>query len=68
LTVRYADLFKICVAYFGEPRRSSGSHVIFRTPWPGDPRVNIQNENGKARHYQVCQVFEAIRRIQDESQ
>lgn len=67
-SVRYADLFKICVAYFGEPRQSGGSHAVFKTPWPGDPRVNIQNANGKAKHYQVRQVLDAIKCIQEESQ
>ncbi|WP_244951276.1 hypothetical protein [Ruania zhangjianzhongii] len=29
-------------------------------PWPGDPRVNIQNRHGKAKAYQVGQVLAAI--------
>lgn len=29
-------------------------------PWPGGPRVNIQNDNGKAKPYQVRQVLKAI--------
>jgi hypothetical protein len=29
-------------------------------PWPGDPRVNIQNDTGKAKPYQVRQVLAAI--------
>lgn len=29
-------------------------------PWPGDPRVNIQNDKGKAKAYQVRQVLAAI--------
>lgn len=66
--VRYADLFKICEAYFGEPRSTGGSHAVFKTPWPGDPRVNIQNARGKAKHYQVRQVLDAISRLQEESQ
>ena len=33
---------------------------MFRTPWPGDPRVNIQNDHGKAKAYQVRQVLVAI--------
>ena len=31
--------------------------------WPGDPRVNIQNNNGKAKHYQVKQVLQAIEKL-----
>jgi len=33
---------------------------VFRTPWAGDPRVNIQNDHGKAKEYQVRQVLAAI--------
>ena len=58
--VRYADLHKVCEHSFGPPRTSGGSHAVFRTPWPGDPRVNIQNDQGKAKPYQVRQVLTAI--------
>jgi len=27
------------------------------TPWQGDPRVNIQNDKGMAKPYQVRQVL-----------
>ena len=58
--VRYGDLHKVCEYYFGVPRRTGGSHAIFATPWPGDPRVNIQNSKGQAKPYQVRQVLAAI--------
>ena len=59
--VRYVDLHKeVCEHYFGPPRATGGSHAVFRTPWPGDPRVNIQNDQGKAKPYQVRQVLTAI--------
>ncbi len=58
--VRYDNLFKVCEHYFGPPRRTGGSHAVFKTPWPGDPRVNIQNGNGQAKAYQVRQVLAAI--------
>jgi hypothetical protein len=45
--VRYEDLNKVCEYYFGPPRTTGGSHAVFKTPWPGDPRVNIQNDKGK---------------------
>lgn len=64
--VRFNDLCKVCDAYFGEPRQSTGSHRIYKTPWPGDPRVNIQNEKGKAKAYQVHQVLQAIDRLEVE--
>ena len=50
----------LCEHYFGPPRRTGGSHAVFKTPRPGDPRVNIQNSNGQAKPYQVRQVLAAI--------
>jgi len=61
--IRFADLKKICEAHFGKPRHTGGSHLIFKTPWQGDPRVNIQNDKGKAKVYQVRQVLLAIERL-----
>jgi hypothetical protein len=58
--VRFADLCRICDYYFGAPRQKGTSHRIYRTPWPGDPRVNIQNHKGRAKPYQVRQVLAAI--------
>lgn len=63
--VRFKDLCTICDHYFGEPRQKHGSHRIYRTPWPGDPRVNIQNDKGKAKPYQVRQVVKAIDKLRD---
>ena len=62
--VRFSDLKKVCEHYFGKPRQSGSSHCIFKTPWPGDPRVNIQNHKGKAKPYQVKQVLLAIEKIE----
>ena len=62
--VRFADLAKLCDAYFGEPRHKATSHRIYRTPWPGDPRVNVQNAKGKAKPYQVRQVIKAIEKLE----
>ena len=49
--------------HFGKARQGSSSHRIYKTPWKGDPRVNIQNKEGKAKAYQVKQVLRAIKRI-----
>ena len=65
--IRYGDLKKVCETYFGKPRQNGSSHAIFKTPWPGDPRVNIQNANGKAKPYQVRQVLAAIEHLKDRS-
>ena len=39
--VRYADLCKVCDHSFGKARQESSGHRVYKTPWPGDPRVNI---------------------------
>ena len=57
---RFADLCKICDHFFGQARQTSGSHRVYKTPWIGDPRVNVQNDKGKAKAYQVRQVLKAI--------
>ena len=62
--VRFADLARVCDRYFGDPRRKGTSHRVYRTPWPGDPRVNIQNAKGMAKPYQVRQVIKAIERLE----
>jgi len=63
--VRFTDLCKVCDYYFGEARQK-GSHHIYKTPWKGDPRINIQNDKGKAKAYQVRQVIKAIERLEAE--
>lgn len=61
--VRFNDLKRVCGHYFGKPRQSGSSHCVYKTPWPGDPRVNIQNHKGKAKPYQVRQVLLAIEKM-----
>lgn len=65
--IRFNDLCKVCDAYFGKARQSASSHRIYKTPWQGDPRVNIQNNKGKAKSYQVRQVLQAIERLEAEN-
>lgn len=62
--VRFADLVKVCDHFFGEPRQQGSSHCVYKMPWPGDPRVNIQNKNGMAKAYQVKQVLAAIQKLE----
>jgi hypothetical protein len=62
--VRFTDLCKVCEKFFGEPRQSVGSHRIYKTPWQGDPRINIQNYKGKAKAYQVKQVLMALEKLE----
>lgn len=62
--IRFADLQMVCEEFFGKPRQSGSSHLIFKTPWAGDPRINIQNHGGKAKIYQVRQVLLAIDKLE----
>ncbi|WP_244426918.1 toxin HicA [Bartonella senegalensis] len=65
--IKFSDLLAVCIYFFGEPRNNSSSHFVFKTPWLGDPRVNIQKGSGnKAKVYQVKQVLQAIERIKHE--
>jgi hypothetical protein len=64
--MRFQDLCKVCEHYFGEARQTGSSHRTYKTPWLGDPRVNIQNDKGKAKAYQVRQVLKAIERLEEE--
>ncbi|MCX5993979.1 MAG: toxin HicA [Chloroflexi bacterium] len=62
-SVGFSDLCKVCRYYFGKPRQEASSHHIYKTPWQGDPRINIQNDKGKAKAYQVGQVLKAIDKL-----
>jgi hypothetical protein len=62
--VRFRDLCQVCDYYFGEARQMGGSHRVYKTPWIGDPRVNIQSDKGMGKAYQVRQVLKAIERLE----
>jgi len=64
--VLFVDLLAICSRYFGEPR-ISGSHHIFKTPWKGDPRINLQKDGKMAKPYQVRDVKKAIEKIGEQN-
>jgi len=61
--IRFTDLCAVCDAHFGAPRQRGSSHRVYRMPWAGDPRVNIQEDKGFAKAYQVKQVVEAIDKL-----
>ncbi|MBD2141653.1 toxin HicA [Anabaena sp. FACHB-1250] len=61
--VNFTDLVKVCTHYFGEPRQQGTSHCVYKMPWSGDPRVNIQSDKGKVKPYQVRQVLDAIEKL-----
>lgn len=65
--VRYTELAALCEHFFGEARQKGTSHAVYKTPWQGDPRVNIQaGKGGKAKSYQVKQVLAAIAELKGE--
>ena len=59
---KFVDLLKICTELFGKPR-IRGSHYIFKTPWVGDPRINLQRDGKMAKAYQVKMVLKAIAKL-----
>jgi len=61
--VLFADLLKICKKCFGKPR-IRGSHYIFKTPWKGDPRINLQKVDPVAKSYQARDVKKAIEKME----
>ena len=62
--VRFSELKKVCRHFFGDPRQDGTSHAVFKTPWIGDQRINIQDAKGKAKPYQVRQVLLAIDKLE----
>lgn len=63
--IRFAELSRVCDFFFGQARQKGSSHRTYKTPWPGDPRVNIQNHRGMAKAYQVRQVVRAIELLEE---
>lgn len=63
--IRFSKLLANCEQFFGN-YRISGSHHIFKTPWQGDPRINLQKGKDKnAKPYQVRQVLNALRKLKE---
>lgn len=63
-SVRFRELSRICEYYFGPPRIRKGSYRVYKMPWAGDPRVNIQNDKGMAKIYQMKQILKAIEKLE----
>ena len=61
--ISFNDLLKLCRRYFGDSR-IAGSHHLFKTPWAGDPRINLQRDGKMAKPYQVIQVKKAIETLE----
>ncbi len=64
-SIRFRELAVVCDYFFGRPRQQGTSHQVYRMPWLGNPRVNIQNDRGMAKPYQVRQVLRAIARLEE---
>ena len=64
--IRFSDLCRVCDCFFRRARQAHGSHRVYKTPWIGDPRVNIQNDKGVSKAYQVKQILKAIERMEVE--
>ncbi len=65
--IRFKNLLEICKNFFEGPK-VKGSHYIFKTPWKGQPWVNIQKDGSKAKNYQVKQVREALKKLKETQQ
>ena len=61
--IRFAEACKVADHFFGPARQTGTIHRIWRTPWQGDPRVNMQNDHGKAKACQVRRLVDAIERL-----
>jgi len=62
--LRFADACKVATHIFGPPRQNGTSHKVWKMPWPGDPRVNMQaGEGGNAKASQVRQVVLAVEQL-----
>ncbi len=61
--IDFHQLETICREKFGEPRQQGTSHQIYKIPG-GVGRINIQNDHGKAKSYQVRQVLKALEQLE----
>jgi hypothetical protein len=59
--------FRRSAGNLDEYEQMTSMFVVFKMPWPGDPRVNIQNKGGKAKPYQVKQVLTAVKKLEERS-
>ena len=65
-SIRFSDALKVATYFFNEPR-ISGSHHVFKMPWPQDPRVNLQDDGGNAQPYQVKQLVAAVDKLRSKA-
>jgi hypothetical protein len=65
--MRFREVVALCTRFFGKPR-IRGSHHIFKTPWPGNPRLNLQEQGGDAKPYQVRDVIRALKKLREQGE
>lgn len=65
-SISFAELRRVCEHYFGQPRQSGGSHLVFKTGLREPALVNIQPQGRMAKAYQCRQVVMAVRARQRE--
>jgi hypothetical protein len=53
----------VILALFGAGRQTGGGHLVFKMPWAGDPRINLQKGSGGAKPYQVRQLLQAVDKL-----
>ena len=65
-SIKFTDACKVAAHFFGTfgKPRIAGSHHIYKMPWPGDPRINLQKDGPMAKRYQIVQMPEAIEKLQ----
>jgi len=62
--VKFSDACKVAGHFFGTPRQDGTSHKVYKMPWKGDPRINLQSIKGKAKPYQIKQLLAAIEKLE----
>ena len=66
-SIKFAEISENLRAMVWPPRIKRYNHHVYRMPWSGDPRINIQRgNNGAAKAYQVKQVIAALARMEEE--
>jgi len=60
--VKFKTALKIAKEHFGDCR-IKGSHHIFKMPWLGDPRINLQPSEKDKKMAKPCQVRELVKAL-----
>jgi hypothetical protein len=63
--VSYSDMLKLCTLLWRTEVRFRKPQRNIQNALGGDPRINLQNKNGKAKPYQVKQAIAAIDRSKE---